>query len=535
MTATEDPGGPLVTDERAPAPADLVVVQDGAPVEPTSGVSDLAIGQEPPLAVGRPVAVVEGAVESVKTPVPGPAIARLARFLVVCADALGVVGAMAGSHLVLAPLYLDAPGADANAYRRMAMVALPFWIMIFRRYRLYDARRITGRRDEVVRVIHAVGVSTLVTALVGYFLHLQVERSRFLMLFAAAVVTVLVERELVRYNFGVLRRRGHCLRRVAIAGTGPEALAMVRAFQEHPELGYAVVALLGDPAEVPPDLSDRLRVLQLQGSLVEELRLAGAAGVVVATTDVDTDTSNRLIRMLTDAGIHVELSSSLRDIDATRLSVHPLGRFSMLYVEPVKRGGWRPVAKRAFDIALSAVMLIVASPLLALAALAVKLTSPGPIFFTQERIGYRGRVFRILKLRTMCVDADSLLKDTALQASEGLVKVRRDPRVTPVGRVLRRLSVDELPQLANVLVGQMSLVGPRPQLLSEVALWTPEVFERLRVRPGLTGMWQVTGRSQAREAKDRWDLYYVDNWSVWRDLAILLKTVPVVISSKGAY
>ncbi len=469
-------------------------------------------------------------------PGSGPATARLARFFVSCADALAIAGAMAGSYAMLAPPHLAAPGGDANAYRRMAMVALPFWIIVFHRYRLYNARHVTSQRDEVVRVTHAVGVSTLVTALVGYFLHLQVEPSRFVMLFPAAVAAVLFERQLVRYGFRALRRRGHCLRRVAIAGTGPEALAMAGAFEERPELGYAVVALLGERAVVAPDVSERFPVLELQGSLVEELRSAGASGVVVATTDVNLETSNRLIRMLTDAGIHVEVSSSLSDIHATRLSVHPLGHFSMLYVEPVKRDGWRPVAKRAFDLALSAIMLIVALPALVLAALAIKLTSPGPIFFVQDRVGYRGRAFRILKLRTMYVNADELLKaltDEVLR--DPVPKIHRDPRVTTVGRLLRRMSVDELPQLVNVLRGDMSLVGPRPEQPCEVALWTPELYNRLRVRPGVTGAWQVNGRSAAREAKDRWDLYYVDNWSVWRDLAILLKTVPVVVSSKGAY
>ncbi len=464
-----------------------------------------------------------------------PRLVRLTRFFVAGADAVTIAGAMVLAHAMLPPPDVDVALVGSAAYQRLGLLSLPLWIEVFRRYRLYNARHVTGRRDEVGHLVHAVAASTLITTVVAYFLDVAVEKSWFLMLFGVAVAAMLVERELIRHGFNTLRRRGRCLRPVAVAGAGPEALAMTRAFEERPELGYSVVGLVGDPERVAPGLVGRYPVFGPGSRVVEELRTVGASGVVVATTDVDAETSNRLIRTLTDAGIHVELSSSLRDIDATRLSVRPLGGFSMLYVEPVKRNGWRPVAKRAFDIALSTVMLIVVLPVLAVAALAIKLTSPGPIFFAQERIGHRGRVFKILKLRTMWVDNDKLLLDAALEASEGLVKLRRDPRVTPVGRLLRRLSVDELPQLVNVLIGQMSLVGPRPQLLSEVALWTPDVFERLRVCPGVTGMWQVSGRSQDREAKDRWDLYYVDNWSVWRDLTILLKTVPAVISSKGAY
>jgi exopolysaccharide biosynthesis polyprenyl glycosylphosphotransferase len=216
--------------------------------------------------------------------------------------------------------------------------------------------------------------------------------------------------------------------------------------------------------------------------------------------------------------------------------MRPLGGFAMLYVEPVKRDGWRPVAKRVFDLVLSGIALMLTLPMLLLAAVAIKLTSPGPVLYCQERVGYRGRRFRILKFRSMYVNSDSLLQQIADQVPAGpVVKIRRDPRVTPVGRVLRRLSIDELPQLINVVRGDMSLVGPRPEQPSEVALWTPQLFDRLRVRPGVTGVWQVNGRSAARNTKDRWDLYYVDNWSVWRDLTILARTVPAVISSKGAY
>ena len=517
-----------------PSTPGLAVVQNGIVAEPPA--------EAPPVVVQplRPVVTLEEAVEvveGVQVPQARPGFARVARLLVVAADALSVAVAMAASYLMLPPLSTEAEVGGGFAYQRVALVALPLWILVFRRYRLYNARHVTGRRDEVGRVVHAVGVSSLLTALVAYFLDLPVERSWFLMLFGLALLAVGLERELIRYGFVVLRRKGRCLRPVAIAGTGPEASAIARAFSDRPELGYCVVGVIGNPqAEVEPDLTERYPVFDAKTKIVDELRAAGAAGVVVATTDVDLETSNRLIRTLTDAAIHVELSSSLRDIDATRLSVRPLGGFSMLYVEPVKRDGWRPVAKRGFDMALSGLALVATLPVLALAALAIRLTSPGPVFYRQERVGYRGRRFLIFKLRSMYVDGDQMLKDLVDQIPEGpVVKLRRDPRVTPVGRVLRRFSIDELPQLLNVVRGDMSLVGPRPEQPSEVALWTPELFDRLRVRPGVTGVWQVNGRSAARDTKDRWDLYYVDNWSIWHDLAILFKTVPVVFTSKGAF
>ena len=520
------PGGLAESeDSRAgtTAAADLALVVDGSPQEALEAAPSLAAAQD---LRGQEVAVR-----------PQSAVARAARLLVASVDALTVAGSMAVAFALRAALYVDTPVHGAGAYRRLGMVTLPLWLVVFSRYRLYNARHVTCRRDEVVRIVHAVGVSVLMTALVAYFLDLLVARSWFLLLFVAATAAVLLEREVVRQGFALLRRRGHSLRPVAIAGTGAEALALARMLREKPELGYRVVSLVGDPHAVEPEVLDEFPVLEAGTKVAEQVRLAGAAGVIVATTDVDLQTSNRLIRSLTDAGIHVELSSSLMDIDATRLSVRPLGCVPVLYVEPVKRDGWRPAAKRAFDVVVSTLILVASLPALALATLAIKVTSPGPVLFRQTRVGKNGRPFQILKLRSMYVDANERLRALVDELPDGPVpKLRHDPRVTPVGRLLRKLSIDELPQLVNVLKGEMSLVGPRPEQPCEAELWTAEVYEqRTRVRPGLTGVWQVNGRSSARDTKDRWDLYYVDNWSVWRDLAIMCKTIPVVLCSKGAY
>jgi len=168
----------------------------------------------------------------------------------------------------------------------------------------------------------------------------------------------------------------------------------------------------------------------------------------------------------------------------------------------------------------------------------VKLDTPGPVLFRQERVGRRGRRFTMLKFRSMVVDAEARRPALAAanEADGPLFKVRHDPRVTRVGRILRRLSLDELPQLVNVLRGDMSIVGPRPALPSEVVQWGPELFDRLHVPPGITGLWQVRGRSESRFADyRRWDLYYVDNWSLAHDMAIVLRTIPALLSRRGAY
>jgi exopolysaccharide biosynthesis polyprenyl glycosylphosphotransferase len=289
---------------------------------------------------------------------------------------------------------------------------------------------------------------------------------------------------------------------------------------------------LGCDAQGKPPSLDKLV------TVVAGIEQSDASGVVLAASALDLVTSNWLVRSLTDAGVHVELSSTLLDVAPNRLTVRPLGRFPVVYVEPTERDGWRAKAKRSFDLALSVVGLILALPILAVAAVAIKLTSPGPVLFRQERVGLNGTTFQVLKLRTMVTDAEERLTEIAhLNEAEGpLFKVRQDPRVTRVGRFLRSTSLDELPQLFNVLRGEMSLVGPRPALPTEVAQWCGDLHGRLRVKPGITGMWQVSGRSDSSfDEYQRLDLYYVDNWSLVADLSIMLRTVPAVVLRRGAH
>ena len=458
-------------------------------------------------------------------------LARAAQLVIVGADAGVILGAMAAAHALLS---LE----DLDSYRRVSLASFPLWLLTFRRYALYNPRRMASRRLEFGRVLHAVGVGVLLTALVSFGLHQVVARSWLVLVFGLTSAAVMAERIVLRDVFVRLRARGFFIRQVVVVGKGSEATALVRMVGAHAELGYRVVGLLGDGQAVDPRLPCSLPVLDSGADPVEQLREIGAGGVLIATSDVDTETSNRLVRTLTDSGIHVELSSSLKDIDTDRVSVRPLGSRSMVYVAPVRRGGWRPVAKRAFDVVVACSIIVVLAPVMGLVAVVIRATSAGPVLFRQERVGWRGRPFLVLKLRSMYVDGEERLAAHA-QAVDlpvgPVVKLRDDPRVTRIGRLVRKLSLDEVPQLVNVLRGEMSLIGPRPEQPCEADLWKPQHFDRLRVRPGLTGMWQISGRSSARSTKDRLDLYYVDNWSIWRDAAIMLKTVPVVLSSKGAY
>jgi exopolysaccharide biosynthesis polyprenyl glycosylphosphotransferase len=262
-----------------------------------------------------------------------------------------------------------------------------------------------------------------------------------------------------------------------------------------------------------------------------------AVGVVVSLASIDDAQVNLLTRRLTDAGYHVALSTALADIDVTRLRAQQIDGRTMMYVEPVIRNGWRAIAKRAFDLVSASVVLIVTSPIWLAAAAAIAIDSRGPVLFRQRRVGRDGKLFTMTKLRTMTVDAEQRKEELADQneADGALFKIHDDPRITRVGKVLRKLSIDELPQLLSVISGTMSMVGPRPALPDEVDQWDDTLCERLRVPPGLTGMWQISGRSDSNfEQYRRLDLYYVDNWSLVHDLRICAKTVGVVLTGRGA-
>ncbi len=400
----------------------------------------------------------------------------------------------------------------------------------FARGRLYSARFITRRADEVRRIIDAVALTAATVAAAAFSFELDVTRDWIGISAALAAVGLSVEREVIRRRYDKLRASGSLARKVIMVGDNSESRELEAMFDDEPSLGYRIMERI-DPKQ--SDDSNHLVTTTLAAA-----RKHDAGGVIVAATGIDTRSSNRLIRDLIDSGIHVELSSTLADIAPNRLTVRPLGRFPVVYVEPVQRHGWRAVAKRLFDMLGSLAACLVLAPLFVLVGVLIKTSSHGPVLFKQSRVGKDGLPFDVYKFRTMVVNAEALMSDL-MEDNEGagpLFKMKDDPRVTRVGGFLRKTSLDELPQLWNVVRGEMSLVGPRPALASEMAEWDADLYGRLRVRPGITGMWQVSGRSETSfEEYTRLDLYYVDNWSLVVDLAILAKTIPAVLKSDGAY
>jgi len=452
------------------------------------------------------------------------------------ADAAAVLIAAA-----LAAMFAARSGAETgeNPWQLFWVTAatVPVWLAMFSNQRLYNTRFIARRIDEIRRIVNAAFVGVLAVSAVAGFVRILPPRSGLVMLFVFACISVSVEREAARRLFTRLRTNGRMTRYVVVAGANPEGQEIAAMLQSTKWLGYTVVGFVDDSETAAREPVPGLALLGRVSDLPAILSRYPSASVIVASTGVDSSVTNRMARDLLDRGIHVELSSTLRDISSQRLTVRPLGRFPVVYVEPVTRDGWRAGAKRAFDIAIAAVALVLTSPLVLVAAIAIKLDSKGPVLFRQVRVGRNSEPFGVLKLRTMVTNAEALLPDLIdLNEADGpLFKMANDPRITRIGRILRATSIDELPQLWNVLRGEMSLVGPRPALPHETEEWDALLVQRLRVKPGITGMWQVSGRSDTSfEDYTRLDLYYVDNWTLTTDLAILAKTVPVVLMRQGA-
>ena len=402
---------------------------------------------------------------------------------------------------------------------------------------LYLARVSSVRAYEVVRLGRVSFVSALVAYLVATVQVEQLSVVRFLVggVIAFALLTTL------RGWFGrwlrAHRLRGGLTRPMVVVGSGGDAANLVALLQDHPEMGFVPAAIVGDPREA--DRSDTVVIetggVPWMGPAEDTLRvvsLTGATGVIIAAGALPSVELNRLVRALHQAKVHVHLSSGLTGFHHRRLRAMPMAHEPLLYLEGIDLSRSQHAAKRVVDVVVASLLLVVSLPLLAIAAIGVKATSPGPVLFRQERVGRHGRHFTVYKLRTMECDAEHRLEELRHrnQRSGPLFKLDSDPRVTRVGRLLRDTSIDELPQLLNVLRGTMSMVGPRPALPEEVAQFDDDLLGRHRVLPGVSGLWQVEARDSASfSAYRRLDLFYAENWSVGLDLAVLLATVQAVV------
>lgn len=402
---------------------------------------------------------------------------------------------------------------------------------------VYRRRREGGWFEELYRIGNAT-TTTIVIVIAGTFLIQPLVYSRLLP-FEVGVLTILLlsaARLARRAVAARLRRRGIGLDRVLIVGAGESGRAVMRNLVARPELGYQVVGFVDDDLS-KGDLG-RFKALGGLESVGSAIKSERVDEVIITLPWSYHRTIMGLVRSCEAAGVRARVVPDLFQLSLSRVDFDDMGGIPLMGLKEtaIPRAG--RLIKRMLDIAIALVVLVVFAPALALIALLVRLDSPGPAVFTQCRVGERGRTFDILKFRSMQVGADdqkAQLQDLN-QASGPLFKSRADPRLTRMGHFLRRSSLDELPQFVNVLRGEMSVVGPRPGLPPEVAQYQPWQRQRLEVPPGMTGLWQVSGRSDLSfDEMCLLDAYYIENWSLGLDLTIMLRTVPAVLFAEGAY
>jgi exopolysaccharide biosynthesis polyprenyl glycosylphosphotransferase len=327
------------------------------------------------------------------------------------------------------------------------------------------------------------------------------------------------------------RERGDFRTPVVVAGTAREANRLADFLELNPEAGLRATAVVGERGAFGDGGRDGPRWMGGLDRTDDAMHRTGATGVLVAVNGLPRDTVNRLVHRLSLAGIPVHLSPGLTGVSHARLQTLALAHEPMVLMTPPRRSTVQAMAKRALDLVLASLLLLVTAPVFAVTAILIKAHDGGPVFFKQVRIGRGGQPFTLVKFRTMEVDAESQLADLRghNERHGPLFKVSNDPRVTPIGGLLRSTAIDELPQLVNVLSGRMSMVGPRPALPAETAEFDDELQRRNLVRPGVTGLWQVEANHKPSfEEYRRLDLFYVDNWSLGVDLSVMVDTVQAI-------
>jgi len=429
------------------------------------------------------------------------------------------------------------PGPNVP-YVLVAVLAVPVWLGVLALAGCYDRRILGVGSDEYRRVLNG-GVHFLAFVALAHFLgRLVIARGYVGVLIPVALVLTLLVRFGLRVWLQSQRRRGRYVHRLLLVGTPIAVVEVGQHLVRSEWTGFLLVGLCVESDRRSLQIGARsIPVVGSPSDLAGAIALCGADSVAM-TTETMPGELRALAGDLADADIDLLVAPAIADVAGPRTVVRDMAGLPLLHVEEPTFTGPQRVAKEVFDRASAALALLVLAPVFAAVALAVKLDSPGPVFFRQTRVGRDGRRFSMVKFRTMVVGAERLQAglEHRNEADGLLFKLRTDPRVTRTGRLLRRCSIDELPQILNVLRGEMSMVGPRPPLPGEVDLYEGHVNRRLLVKPGITGLWQVSGRSDLPwDEAVRLDLYYVDHWSPTMDLTIMAKTFSAVLRGDGAY
>ncbi|GHE40936.1 exopolysaccharide biosynthesis polyprenyl glycosylphosphotransferase [Streptosporangium violaceochromogenes] len=409
------------------------------------------------------------------------------------------------------------------------------WICAIALNRAYEPRLLGLGAEEFQRVFQCGFTLTAALVIGAYVTKTDVARGYVVLALPLTTALTILGRYGLRRSLHRRRARGSCMRRVVAAGHRAAVAELVRRFRRERYHGMEVVGVC-----VPYDGMGDVEGVPVLGGLsdvpIAVVQAAADTVAVLACPEMDGTALRRLAWRLEKTRTDLVVAPALMEVAGPRITIRPAAGLPLLHVDHPEIAGLRQLLKNLFDRVGAALLLLVLLPLLAVLVVAVRASGPGPVFFRQRRVGRGGAEFTIYKFRTMRVDAERRKIDLTGDGQGVLFKIRNDPRVTPLGARLRRHSLDELPQLINVLLGHMSLVGPRPPLPEEVVRYGDDVRRRLLVRPGMTGLWQVSGRSDLSwEESVRLDLRYVENWSLTLDLQILWKTWSAVARGAGAY
>jgi exopolysaccharide biosynthesis polyprenyl glycosylphosphotransferase len=465
-------------------------------------------------------------------------------FLTALADFLLINVAFALAYWVRYELEWIKPVAEAHyvPYRFYFPFSLILSFLLMLTYvvqKLYDYEPKKSFSDEFTIIF--TGTATGILLLVAiFFFYRPLFYSRLLLIYAFAFIVFLLSliRVLRNIVLGMLRKRGIGVTRVLIVGAGDIGRKVLRNLLAQPHLGYHVVGFVDDNPEKGQGYIGRFKGLGGIEKIPQILQDEAVDEVIVTLPWMYHRKILSIVEQCERYNVKAKIVPDLFQISLSQIEVDDLSGLPLISIRPVAFRRWEKLVKRAMDLVIASVALIIFSPLMLIIALAIKLDSPGPVFFKQVRVGKGGKEFVMYKFRSMRGGAEEE-QERLRELSEvdgPIFKIKNDPRCTRVGRIIRRLSLDELPQLYNVLKGEMSLVGPRPPLPSEVAQYKEWHKKRLAVSPGMTGLWQVSGRSLLSfDEMVLLDLYYIENWSPLLDIKILIRTIPKVLIGEGAY
>lgn len=433
----------------------------------------------------------------------------------------------------------DSSAATTVSYLTVGAIICLAWLVALQNAGGYDVRHLVSGPEEAKRVLRASAITVGGLAIVCYATQTLVARGFVIGVVPVGVVLILLTRLALRQWVRGRRERAEWVHRILIVGTTASARHLLGVIERDAGAGLHVIGICADDATIGSELAHGIAVLGRVSDAAVAAAEVDAAVIAVTANGLGPDGVRELGWELEGTGRGLVIAPALTEIAGPRVHVSPVAGLPLVWLDQPQLGRVPRLLKRSLDLLGGGLLFIAALPVYLLTVFAIKVSSRGPVLYRQVRLGINGSEFTMLKFRSMYRDAHGRREQIFAQNEQDgggvLFKIRRDPRVTPVGRFIRMFSIDELPQLVHVLSGRMSLVGPRP-LAAEDSIYTGPARRRLLVRPGLTGLWQVSGRSELSwDDAVRLDLYYVENWSLGLDLSILARTVFTVLTRKGAY